>query len=1354
MSYLDEALEEVKRVTPKSGVNVCIYDDYEHVGNRLETIANFNTVEEAQKFINDYDGDAELVMYEAEILEESAGKNFMSSDKNHNIPTYLEMSLQDYVSGQNRDNDEYEDTNWKNTDLKKSNEFDEDKVNRHPEGSEDGKGGQFAPKDGGVGHSFSEPKKIDKEELDEDSDYRKDNPVKEDNVIRMGDPLDEEWYEKLEIGEEYTQLSHIRDYFDSKNYEQHFEGYNLFTRFDIKNKGYEDQSDKTIGQLVKLYDDNGKLIAEQRTGNDTGEFIISEKRLDENGEMKEIEYTDEEHAKNMRNFVPKYDKNYKDQRIKWDKNEKEKGKIKEFMREGKEIEDLKKEKRSTTSEIIKLNGKIDSAENDDEIRKYQDEILEISKKSGEIEEKIKEARLDKKNDSHVQANMHDIAEIMNHINRMKDGDGDINEFSRDELLGVAKSKLDDHDVKTLEKFFRMSDRVEADIKEGNIETMGKFGKNEYDEHSFVEMANSEIRNNRDLQKAEIAYKEYKTNLKSRELLYNEGDEYLENEFSFILAVVNLQDKYGLDEDTKERLRKEATPQKPIKDMNEQEKETYRKNMDTYHDYVKKEGKPTEREQKLLDDEKKYADLNKGSLIYVGENLEMHKNRIGNEVFTPLTAKNVHIYSVGDIEQDVKEHLYKKAKDFFPKNRWVKQSTDVSKHSTLKGRSRYNNVDTGRWGNRSYPNSSDVANMDLENRMHLQLNAHEGKKFKVKKGGKNLTTGGNWDKKEQTIQIFDAGSKKPNGGKRAVDWIWEHELSHSHYDYLGDAIDDGKLKDKVDAYKTFNEEAKKVDAGVIRKLMGSYASDYVVAYNNGEPKGQSVETELYAGFTDVRYQKIHDVGMQMDSWDAWRELAKTYPKLMKAFEKLSGEGVGNTALGNVFSQENIGKSSSEIHDTETIGIDIGRNIVDFDVADYIIEKGYNEIGKLVSVKTLFPENVKADEEFREEEHPRDEDGKFTSKWEISTFVGGHEIPVTQREKDNWEKHTTEEQRKDPNFKTMYGDKLKEKARGKGWDESEDVKVEKEIMEPQPPEERPQGDNYRIKAMKNKLKKHLEILEDGKQILKDKYGDSPNLESALQKMDIAIKQLKKEIDDVDTKKYRTELPNIPMGKNTHTNETDGFVYNKTKIKIDRKLEENMGLRQQLAVIQSAWNDLPDDVRDVVKILNLKMSRARGRTIQGGMYNDKKQEVVLNINERSTNTVHNFYHEIGHARWHDMERKQPEKIKKFEEQVRKINKAPTKYAESYKNAVDRENKFRERWTQKIKRSGQDKIDPERYAKNMKILDARANAVKNIFQNEIHSELNAYAMGEIEDEMIIAGKDTLKSLLNAYKDLWGIEN
>ncbi len=49
--------------------------------------------------------------------------------------------------------------------------------------------------------------------------------------------------------------------------------------------------------------------------------------------------------------------------------------------------------------------------------------------------------------------------------------------------------------------------------------------------------------------------------------------------------------------------------------------------------------------------------------------------------------------------------------------------------------------------------------------------------------------------------------------------------------------------------------------------------------------------------------------------------------------------------------------------------------------------------------------------------------------------GDEIPVTQREKDDWEKHTTEEHRKNSNFTTRGGDKLIEKARKKGWDESE-------------------------------------------------------------------------------------------------------------------------------------------------------------------------------------------------------------------------------------------------------------------------------------------------------------------------------
>ena len=79
MGYIEDAIDEVKRATPTTGVNVCIYDDFEDVGDKLETIGNFNTVEDAQDFIDNYEGDAELVMYESEgvvdVVEEKLNKN-------------------------------------------------------------------------------------------------------------------------------------------------------------------------------------------------------------------------------------------------------------------------------------------------------------------------------------------------------------------------------------------------------------------------------------------------------------------------------------------------------------------------------------------------------------------------------------------------------------------------------------------------------------------------------------------------------------------------------------------------------------------------------------------------------------------------------------------------------------------------------------------------------------------------------------------------------------------------------------------------------------------------------------------------------------------------------------------------------------------------------------------------------------------------------------------------------------------------------------------------------------------------------------------------------------------------------
>ncbi len=136
MGYLDEALDEVKRATPTTGVNVCIYDDFEDVGDKLETIGNFDTVEEAQDFIDNYEGEAELVMYEAEIYEaeeegtsdgakkgwqtrQHGGKTKLNTrlpsytpQKNHSISNYISMAEDDYEKGTTRDNDEYEKINY------------------------------------------------------------------------------------------------------------------------------------------------------------------------------------------------------------------------------------------------------------------------------------------------------------------------------------------------------------------------------------------------------------------------------------------------------------------------------------------------------------------------------------------------------------------------------------------------------------------------------------------------------------------------------------------------------------------------------------------------------------------------------------------------------------------------------------------------------------------------------------------------------------------------------------------------------------------------------------------------------------------------------------------------------------------------------------------------------------------------------------------------------------------------------------------------------------------------------------------------------------------------------------------
>ncbi len=310
----------------------------------------------------------------------------------------------------------------------------------------------------------------------------------------------------------------------------------------------------------------------------------------------------------------------------------------------------------------------------------------------------------------------------------------------------------------------------------------------------------------------------------------------------------------------------------------------------------------------------------------------------------------------------------------------------------------------------------------------------------------------------------------------------------------------------------------------------------------------------------------------------------------------------------------------------------------------------------------------------------------------------------------------------------------------------INTEKPLT-PQPPEQRPSGDNYRVKAMTNKIEQNLAFLEAQKQVQIDKYGTD---EVYTEQINVRINRAKHALINIADDEKRGGLPHIPMGKNTHTKNTKGFVHSgKATIKIDPKLNQDEDTARQLDIIQSAWNNLPDDVRNNIKVLNLKKSRAGNYgTIQGGKWIDGKRELIMNIHPKSSHVERNFYHEIGHSKWHMLERENPEKIAKFIEAQKKVGTAPTRYAQSYLTVHQRTKTKIDNWLRVRKRSGVPVGE-----RNERVMKNNLKVTEDLYQNEIHSELNAYAMGELPKDLIIASKSNMTGLLNAYKELWNIE-
>lgn len=224
---------------------------------------------------------------------------------------------------------------------------------------------------------------------------------------------------------------------------------------------------------------------------------------------------------------------------------------------------------------------------------------------------------------------------------------------------------------------------------------------------------------------------------------------------------------------------------------------------------------------------------------------------------------------------------------------------------------------------------------------------------------------------------------------------------------------------------------------------------------------------------------------------------------------------------------------------------------------------------------------------------------------------------------------------------------------------------------------------------------------------------------------------------------------MGKNTHKIGKDGFASNKTKIKVDPKIKGDYAVTMLHDWVKSMWNSLPDDVRDNIDNLDIKKSRSAGRgTVQGGRWIDESKTVIMNLHSKRSDVVHNFYHEIGHSKWHRLKETNPEKVQNFIKRQKEIGYAPTEYSRSY-SVIKIKNAEKERiYVRDMERKGFPITDKgkERLYQN------RLNA-EDLYQNEIHSELNAYAMGSLEPRYLTAPKEILEKLLDSYKEMWDLE-
>ena len=357
-----------------------------------------------------------------------------------------------------------------------------------------------------------------------------------------------------------------------------------------------------------------------------------------------------------------------------------------------------------------------------------------------------------------------------------------------------------------------------------------------------------------------------------------------------------------------------------------------------------------------------------------------------------------------------------------------------------------------------------------------------------------------------------------------------------------------------------------------------------------------------------------------------------------------------------------------------------------------------------------------EAFVEQEHPRDNDGQFTSK-----DGGGLNSRMEQ-------KQSVITQQIDYLQKQMKPESQTYRAFQKVTDEDRSIRytnksLQEDINKLQ--EELNSEDTIGMPHLPLKQNTHaVQTIEGG--MLWNEGTNEP------------LKGFKKGNTTIDV--------NIPLKR-----PDDDFAYN--KVNADR----------QINTLRLMWNSLGDEERDIVKSFNIERTPKLivetdkdGRMIYknmddvstAGYWRPSKNQLNMRIdydmNDDQLKGI--FTHEIGHALWHSFKENNPERIAKWKLDCKKIP-PTTKYGKYNKK----------RWTDLKKMFDEyEKEGWSEFPENERD-EKRGNGIKNIafyedrYYNELHSEVFMYMMGNNKYKRGTITKG-IEKFLEPYKKLHGL--